>query len=168
MQLIQLDSQRRCDFVFRGGPPESVLDLFICLLELPPLLAHGARNPVQRSQLVQYGSVRSGDDSESALPGDIFEDPSSQNPFDWVEARQDGEALSQCIAQLPEREKLVITLYYYEDLSMKEIGGILGITESRVCQIHAKSLAHLRLRLSGRSLAIRASGLQFPRSPEAH
>ncbi len=116
--------------------------------------------------LVRMDHVRSGDDGESPLPGDIFEDPCSQNPFEWVEARQDGEALSQCIAQLPDREKLVITLYYYEDLSMKEIGGILGITESRVCQIHAKSVAHLRLRLSGRLLASRPIGLQFRSSPD--
>ncbi len=126
------------------------------------LLAHQANGV----SVVRMDHVRAGDDSDSPLPGDIFEDPSSQNPFERVEARQDGEVLAQCIAHLPEREKLVITLYYYEDLSMKEIGSVLGITESRVCQIHAKSVAHLRLRLSGRVLSRRRSALRFGSSPD--
>ena len=48
---------------------------------------------------------------------------------------------------LPEKERLVVSLYYYEDLNMKEIGGILGITESRVCQIHTKAVLRLRAKL---------------------
>jgi RNA polymerase sigma factor for flagellar operon FliA len=50
---------------------------------------------------------------------------------------------------LPYKERLVISLYYYEDLNMKEIGSILGITESRVCQIHTKSVLRLRAKLKG-------------------
>ncbi len=53
------------------------------------------------------------------------------------------------IGTLPEKERLVISLYYYEDLNMKEIGAILGITESRVCQIHTKSVLRLRAKLKG-------------------
>jgi RNA polymerase sigma factor for flagellar operon FliA len=124
---------------------------------------HSLTNQASGVSMVRMDHVRSGDDSDAPLPGDIFEDPSSQNPFAWVEARQDGEALGQCIAQLPEREKLVITLYYYEDLSMKEIGAVLGITESRVCQIHAKSVAHLRLRLSGKLLCTRQGAIRLRR-----
>ncbi len=55
--------------------------------------------------------------------------------------------IAMTIATLPEKERLVISLYYYEDLNMKEIGGILGITESRVCQIHTKSVLRLRAKL---------------------
>ena len=55
--------------------------------------------------------------------------------------------VSDTIGGLPEKERLVVSLYYYEDLNMKEIGGILGITESRVCQIHTKAMSRLRNKL---------------------
>jgi RNA polymerase sigma factor FliA len=63
----------------------------------------------------------------------------------------DGEMrdrLAKAINDLPERERLVLTLYYYEEVSMKEIGLILGITEPRVSQIRASAVLHLRARLS--------------------
>jgi RNA polymerase sigma factor for flagellar operon FliA len=58
------------------------------------------------------------------------------------------ERLTEAINDLRERERLVLTLYYYEETSMKEIGLILGITPSRVCQIHASAVLHLRARFS--------------------
>jgi RNA polymerase sigma factor for flagellar operon FliA len=57
--------------------------------------------------------------------------------------------IADTIGALPEKERLVVSLYYYEDLNMKEIGGILGITESRVCQIHTKAVLRLRAKLKG-------------------
>jgi RNA polymerase sigma factor FliA len=58
------------------------------------------------------------------------------------------ERLTQAIRELPERERLVMTLYYYEETTMKEIGLILGVVESRISQIHASAVLHLRARLS--------------------
>jgi len=55
--------------------------------------------------------------------------------------------IGDTIGALPEKERLVVSLYYYEDLNMKEIGNILGITESRVCQIHTKAVMRLRQKL---------------------
>ena len=55
--------------------------------------------------------------------------------------------LAATINRLPEREKLVLTLYYYEGLTLAEIGGVLGVTESRVCQIHTKAVLHLKSRV---------------------
>ena len=52
--------------------------------------------------------------------------------------------LAEAINRLPEREKVVLSLYYYEGLTLAEIGSILGVTESRVCQIHTKAVIHLR------------------------
>jgi RNA polymerase sigma factor for flagellar operon FliA len=49
---------------------------------------------------------------------------------------------------MPERERLVLTLYYYEGLTLAEIGQVLGVTESRVCQIHTKSVLQLRVRMT--------------------
>jgi RNA polymerase sigma factor for flagellar operon FliA len=57
------------------------------------------------------------------------------------------QIVADTIGTLPEKERLVVSLYYYEDLNMKEIGGILGITESRVCQIHTKAVLRLRAKL---------------------
>lgn len=54
------------------------------------------------------------------------------------------EVLAEAIDELPENEKLIISLYYYEELTMKEIGTILGLTESRICQIHNQAILRLR------------------------
>ena len=58
------------------------------------------------------------------------------------------EALAAAIAELPERERLVMSLYYDEELNLKEIGAVLSVTESRVCQLHGQALVRLRARLS--------------------
>jgi hypothetical protein len=55
--------------------------------------------------------------------------------------------LTKAINELPERERLIMTLYYYEETTMKEIGLMLGVVESRVSQIHASAVLHLRARL---------------------
>jgi RNA polymerase sigma factor for flagellar operon FliA len=62
------------------------------------------------------------------------------------------EALAQAIKQLPEKERLVISLYYMEELTMKEAGKVLGITESRVSQIHSQAVLHLRAKLRKQKL----------------
>jgi RNA polymerase sigma factor for flagellar operon FliA len=68
--------------------------------------------------------------------------------FDEQESK---EILAQAILHLAERERTVLSLYYYEGLTLAEIGEILGVTESRVCQIHTKAVLQLRARLSDRS-----------------
>jgi RNA polymerase sigma factor FliA len=67
------------------------------------------------------------------------------------DAAEDGfrAALAQAINELPERERLVMSLYYSEELNLKEIGAILKVTESRVCQLHGQALARLNARLVG-------------------
>jgi len=65
--------------------------------------------------------------------------------YERVEMRQ---MLAEAINRMGEREKIVLTLYYYENLTLAEIGKVLGVTESRVCQIHTKAVLHLRARLS--------------------
>ena len=55
--------------------------------------------------------------------------------------------LADAINRLPDRERLVITLYYYEGMTLAEIGDVLGVTESRICQIHTKSVMSLRNRM---------------------
>lgn len=82
---------------------------------------------------------------------DTIEDESGPSPELNLEQTEMREALGESIARLPEREKLVITLYYYEELTLREIGEVLGVTESRVSQLHTKAVLRLKARLSGQA-----------------
>lgn len=86
------------------------------------------------------------DDSVRVL--DLVENESSINPENQVEIEELREALTKAIDALSERERMVITLYYYEGLTLKEIGEILSISESRVSQIHTKAIFRLQGRLT--------------------
>ena len=96
--------------------------------------------------------IRGGERQDGDRTGtfaDIVEDVNAENPFATFRLSETKGIVADTIATLPEKERLVISLYYYEDLNMKEIGNILGITESRVCQIHTKSVLRLRSKLKG-------------------
>ncbi len=108
---------------------------------------HFLVNQVRGISMVNLDEMRSGSDSDLPMYGDIFEDVKAENPFSSLKTRELRQAVADCIGSLPEKERLVISLYYYEDLNMKEIGNVLGITESRVCQIHTKAVARLRSKL---------------------
>jgi RNA polymerase sigma factor FliA len=80
---------------------------------------------------------------------DTIEDADAPAPDSALAATELKEALGEAITRLPEREKLVVTLYYYEELTLREIGEVLGVTESRVSQLHTKAILRLKARLSG-------------------
>jgi RNA polymerase sigma factor for flagellar operon FliA len=80
---------------------------------------------------------------------DTIEDTTGPRPADALDESEMREALADAIARLPEREKIVITLYYYEELTLREIGEVLGVTESRVSQLHTKAILRLKARLAG-------------------
>ncbi|THF65977.1 RNA polymerase sigma factor FliA [Pseudothauera nasutitermitis] len=71
------------------------------------------------------------------------------NPADLLEDADMRSSLVRAIGELPEREKLVMALYYDEELNLREIGEVLGVTESRVCQLHSQAVARLRARVLG-------------------
>ncbi|MFC7218254.1 RNA polymerase sigma factor WhiG [Streptomyces polyrhachis] len=79
---------------------------------------------------------------------DTLEDTAADNPVEVAEDRELRRLLARSINTLPEREKTVVTLYYYEGLTLAEIGQVLGVTESRVSQIHTKSVLQLRAKLA--------------------
>ncbi|GGY35449.1 RNA polymerase sigma factor WhiG [Streptomyces omiyaensis] len=79
---------------------------------------------------------------------DTLEDTAADNPVEVAEDRELRRLLARAINTLPEREKTVVTLYYYEGLTLAEIGHVLGVTESRVSQIHTKSVLQLRAKLA--------------------
>lgn len=70
------------------------------------------------------------------------------NPFNQLNLKSVKEVVAKAIEDLPERQRLVLSLYYYEDLNLKEIGKVLRVTESRVSQLHAQAIARLRARLT--------------------
>jgi RNA polymerase sigma factor for flagellar operon FliA len=100
--------------------------------------------------LDELWSTSSEGDQVSLL--DTLEDPESTRPADALDETETREALAEAISRLPEREKLVVTLYYYEELTLREIGEVLGVTESRVSQLHTKAILRLRSRLHGVTL----------------
>ena len=75
---------------------------------------------------------------------DTLEDADAPDPVGAFENEETRQILANSVNILPERERLVITLYYYEGLTLAEIGSVLGVTESRVCQMHTKAVLELR------------------------
>ena len=69
------------------------------------------------------------------------------DPLSTVVTSNVREMIGEAIQQLPEKERLVLTLYYLDELTMKEIGQVLHVTESRVCQIHTKAIIRLKAKL---------------------
>jgi DNA-directed RNA polymerase specialized sigma24 family protein len=81
-----------------------------------------------------------------------------QSPMARLLGEEHRERIKAAIEALPEREKLMITLYYQEELNLKEIGAVLGVSESRVCQLHSQAISRLGARLADRVHAEPAAG----------
>ena len=79
---------------------------------------------------------------------DTLEDTKAEDPVQAFESEETKFLLAKAINPLPEREKIVVTLYYYEGLTLAEIGQVLGVTESRICQMHTKAVLQLRGKLA--------------------
>lgn len=75
-------------------------------------------------------------------------DDTSEDALTLTRLSEIEKSVADAIGKLPEKERLIISLYYWEELTMKEIGKILGITESRVSQIHSQAVARLRRKLT--------------------
>ncbi|WP_052890097.1 FliA/WhiG family RNA polymerase sigma factor [Thermogemmatispora carboxidivorans] len=100
--------------------------------------------------------------------GEALEDQATPEPASTVERRELLQALSQAIEHLPRRERLLLALYYVEGLSMSEIGRTLGISQSRVSQLHAQTLLHLRISLGLHEQQHRRGRRTSTRSTSAH
>ncbi len=83
-------------------------------------------------------------EDDSAGVGDTLVDTTAADPLLETERHDDVSRLGRAIGQLGERQRLVLSLYYQDELTLKEIGQVLGVTESRVCQIHAEAILALR------------------------
>jgi RNA polymerase sigma factor for flagellar operon FliA len=89
-----------------------------------------------------------GEDNDTVSIVDSIESPHSMNPDAIVEKDEIKRVIVQAISELPEKEKKVLVLYYYEDLTLKEIGKVLEVTESRISQLHTKAIMRLRTKLT--------------------
>ena len=83
---------------------------------------------------------------------DTIHDPTAVDPETEAQASELKDRLADAIESLPERERLVIALYYYENLTLREIGEVLGVTESRISQLHTKAVLRLKSRLQNDNL----------------
>jgi RNA polymerase sigma factor for flagellar operon FliA len=90
----------------------------------------------------------SGDENDKVSIGDSIEAPSSLNPDVIIEKDEIRRVIVEAIEELPDKEKKILVLYYYEDLTLKEIGEVLEVTESRVSQLHTKAILRLRAKLT--------------------
>jgi RNA polymerase sigma factor for flagellar operon FliA len=118
----------------------------ITVAELEESLTDIARSSI--AALDELWTVSGGDGDQIALI-DTIEDTDAPDPQHSLAHTEMKEAIADAIARLPEREKLVVTLYYYEELTLREIGEVLGVTESRVSQLHTKAILRLKGRLQG-------------------
>ena len=136
---IALENQLR-----RVPSDQEVADhMKITLKEFQDILAKLSYTSVVSFEELWVGGER--DESQSAL-GSIRDDR-AEDPVAVFESVEIKDILASAIERLPEREKTVIALYYYEGLTLKEIGQVLGVTESRVSQLHTKAVLRLRARL---------------------
>ena len=97
-------------------------------------------NVVALDELLNVG----GEQGDKLSLVDTLEDTKAEDPVAAFETEETKYLLAKAINTLPEREKIVVTLYYYEGLTLAEIGQVLGVTESRICQMHTKAVLQLR------------------------
>jgi len=124
-----------------GGAPseQQIADrLGISLAEYQQMLADARGH-----QLVHYEDFEN-DEGESIAFNLADTRPM---PFEVLQDESMRQALVTAIGDLPEREKMVMAMYYQEDLNFKEIGAVLGVTESRICQLHSQAILRLRSKL---------------------
>ena len=98
------------------------------------------------SFIVSLEGILFSEDDELTIKG-VIEDKNSPSPHDAYEEQEKVEVLAQCIEKLKEKDRIILNLYYYEGLTLREIGEVLEVSESRVCQLHSRAIKNLRAML---------------------
>lgn len=125
--------------------PEVAAEMGISLADLHHIFGQVSFvNVVALDELLSVG----GEKGDKLSLVDTLEDTKAEDPVLAFESEETKYLLARAINQLPEREKIVVTLYYYEGLTLAEIGQVLGVTESRICQMHTKAVLQLRGKLN--------------------
>jgi len=142
------------DRLQRSPTSEEVADeMGISLTELDSLLSELSFASLLSFETAELPST----DGEPHRVADFVENPRAEDPALAFEFEEEKMILAKAIAELPEQERLVITLYYFEDLLLKEIGEVMGLSESRISQVHSKAIFMLRAKVK-RSLGISGRG----------
>ena len=96
--------------------------------------------------VVSLEGILFSEDDELTIKG-VIEDKNSPSPYDSYEEKERVDVLAECIEKLKEKDRIILNLYYYEGLTLKEIGQVLEVSESRVCQLHSRAIKNLRAML---------------------
>lgn len=135
---------RRLEHQFGRAPIESEIakELNMSLAEYQSLL-----NKVRGTQLVYLEDMSAGADGDDGFLERHEASDESADPVHILRDQRLRQALVAAIKGLPEREQYVMSMYYEQDMNLKEIAAVLGVTESRVCQLHSQSIARLRAKM---------------------
>lgn len=129
----------------RAATEEEVADA----LNLSPVELSRLMDEVHGTALLSLSkAVSTEDDQDYIQLEDIVDDPAQADALEVIENEQAREVLLETIDGLPEQQRLVVALYYYEEMTLKEIGEALHISESRVSQIHTRAVKTLKARLA--------------------
>jgi RNA polymerase sigma factor FliA len=112
------------------------------------------QNEINSAALLSLDGTFQDDMENKNCMYDVIKNNLVENPLSNIEQREFKKVLMDVIDHLPEQEKLVIALYYYEELTLREIGKVMSITESRVSQIHTKAIADLKYKLANEFVAV--------------
>jgi RNA polymerase sigma factor FliA len=108
---------------------------------------HRLMDQVRGAVLLSLDEVRTPEDGDSIGLADLIEDPSIPDVLARIEEEETRQLLLETLNQLPEQERVVVALYYYEHMTLREIGLTLGISESRVSQVHSRAVIRLKSRV---------------------
>lgn len=100
---------------------------------------------VQTAQVLSLDDYLPGDEGEESRKVDITADANAKTPVTEAEATERRERIALVILELPDQQQKVLNLYYYEELTLKEIGAVLGVSESRICQVHSAAVKQLKI-----------------------
>lgn len=134
---------RRLEHQLGRSPVESEIaaQLDMTLLEYQTLLGK-----VKGTQLVYLEDMNGGDDGDDSFLDRHMLDAEA-DPLQMLRNQRLRQSLVEAIKNLPEREQYIMSMYYENDMNLKEIAQVLGVTESRVCQLHSQSIARLRAKM---------------------
>lgn len=110
---------------------------------------------IQQGQIMNLASLdelSAGDEGEGLSPLGMLKDPQAQEAYHEIEIEEQYRILTDAVEKLPEKEKLVVALYYQEEFTLKEIAAVMGLSESRISQLHSQAILRLRGRLNKNNL----------------
>ncbi len=135
-------AMRKLEHKFGRSPAESEIaaELGMSLPDYQSLLGK-----VRGTQLVYLEDMSRGDDDDTFLDRHVAD--ADADPLNMLRDQRLRQGLVQAIKTLPEREQYIMSMYYEQDMNLKEIAAVLEVTESRVCQLHSQSIARLRAKM---------------------